>query len=175
MRVTKNHIASKAALWATLFALGIAHAQTIPTFTGPSLANETVHLPIAEAGARTVLVLGFSKKAGDACKPWFDAVAAQLKSKPQVAYYELPVLASAPGFIRGRIVHNIRGSLAPEQQKHFVPIMENAQAWKNAVSFSAPDDAYVVIVDERGSVIWRDSGLWSPQKEQELQAALVRL
>lgn len=174
-RMMRQGFALGIALWVAFFASGLGCGQTIPTFSGPSLANDTVHLPATEAGARTVLVVGFSKKSGDACKPWFNAIASQLKSKPQVAYYELPVLASAPSFIRGMIVHNIRGSLTPEQQKHFVPILENAQPWKEAVSYSAADDAYVVIVDERGSVIWRDSGPWSSQKEQELSAALARL
>jgi hypothetical protein len=171
----KRRIAAIASLWAALSVLPIAGAQTIPPFTGPTLANETVHLPPAAAGSKTILVLGFSKKSGDACKPWFDSVAAQLKAKPQVGYYEMPVLAAAPGFIRGMIVHNMRSSLSSDQQKHFAPIMENAEAWKAAVHFSAPDDPYVVIIDEHGSILWHDSGPWSPAKEHELQQAISNL
>jgi hypothetical protein len=170
-----RRIAAIASLWAAVCAAPIANAQTIPAFTGPTLANETLHLPSAVAGSNTVLVLGFSKKSGDACKPWFDSVASQLKSKPQIGYYEMPVLASAPGFIRGMIIHNIRSTLTPDQQKHFAPIMENAQAWKDAVHFSAPDDPYIVIVDEHGSILWHDSGPWSPAKEHELQQAISHL
>ena len=150
----------------------IARAQTIPSFTGPTLANDTLHLP---SGSKAILVLGFSKKSGDACKPWFDRIASQLKSKPQVGYYEMPVLASAPSFIRGMIVHNIRGSLNPDQQKHFAPVMENAQPWKDVVHFSAPDDPYVLIIDEHGTVLWRDSGPWSAAKEHDLQKAIASL
>ncbi|HEX3437175.1 MAG TPA: hypothetical protein VHT24_10455 [Pseudacidobacterium sp.] len=150
-------------------------SQNIPSFSGTNLANETVHLPITTSGARTVLVLGFSKKSGDACKPWFNAIASQLQAKPQVAYYEMPVIASAPSFVRGMILHNMRGSISAEQQKHFVPVTENAQVWKNAVNFSAPDDPYILIVDDHGNIIWRDSGTWSPVKEQELQTSLAKL
>src|SRR5579862_9944793 len=154
----KHRLIWIAVFWITLITASLAGAQTIPSFTGPTLANETLHLPVTTAGSKTILVLGFSKKSGDVCKPWFRSVATQLKSKPQVSYYEMPVLAGAPGFVRGMIVHNMRNSLTPDQQKHFAPIMENAQAWKDAVHFSAPDDAYVVIVDEHGNVLWHDSG-----------------
>lgn len=155
-----------------IFWAAFAGAQTIPSFTGPTLANETLHLP---TGSKAVLILGFSKKSGDVCKPWFNSVSSQLKDKPKVGYYEMPVLAGAPGFMRGMIVHGIRGSLTPEQQKHFAPVMQNEQAWKDAVHFSAPDDAYVVIIDEHGSILWRDSGAWSPSKEHELQNAIANL
>lgn len=169
----QHRIAAIASLWAVLSVFPIAGAQTIPSFTGPTLANETLHLP--PAGSKTVLVLGFSKKSGGACKPWFDSVASQLKARPQVGYYEMPVLESAPAFIRGMIVHNIRSSLTPDQQKHFAPIMENAQAWKDAVQFSAPDDPYIVIIDEHGRVLWHDSGALSPTKEHGLQQAIANL
>jgi hypothetical protein len=159
----------------SLSAASITSAQTIPGFTGPTLANETLHLPPSTPGSKTVLVLGFSKKSGDVCKPWFESIASQLKSRPQVGYYEMPVLAGAPGFIRGMIVHNMRNGLTRDQQKHFAPIMENAQPWKDAVHFSAPDDAYVVIIDEHGTILWHDSGSLSATKEHGLEQAISNL
>lgn len=167
----KNRVLAVVSLLAGLL-VSASRAQTIPAFTGPTLANETLHLP---SGSKAVLVLGFSKKSGDACKPWFDGVATQLKSKPQVGYYEMPVLAGAPTVIRGMIVHNIRNSLNTDQQKHFAPVMENAQPWKDAAHFSAPDDPYILIIDEHGTILWRDSGAWSPAKEHELQQAIASL
>lgn len=155
--------------------VGAASAQNIPSFTGANLADEKVQLPIGVTGAKTVLVIGFSKKSGNACKPWFEQVTALLKDKPAIGYYQLPVIASAPGFIRGTIIHSMRGSLSPEQRKHFIPVTDHEQEWKNAVQFSAPDDPYIVVVDEHGSVLWRDSGPWSQTKEQELRVALAKL
>jgi hypothetical protein len=164
-----------ASLWAIFLALPVAGGQTIPSFTGPTLANETLHLPPATPGTKTILILGFSKKSGEACKPWFESVVSQLKDKPRIGYYEMPVLAGAPGFIRGMIVHNIRDGLTPDQQKHFAPIMENAQGWKDAAHFAAPDDPYIVIIDDHGNVLWHDSGAWSPAKEHEFQQAIAKL
>ncbi|QNI31526.1 hypothetical protein H7849_20995 [Alloacidobacterium dinghuense] len=171
----KSRFAILASLGSALLTGLPAGAQTIPSFSGPTLANDTLRLPPPAPGSRTILVLGFSKKSGDACKPWFEGITAQLKTKPQIGYYEMPVLAGAPGFVRGMIVHNMRSTLTPDQQKHFAPIMENAQAWKDAVHFSAPDDAYVVIIDEHGNILWHDSGPWSPDKERTLQQAISKL
>jgi hypothetical protein len=162
-------------IWAVLLAGQIANAQTIPSFAGANLADEKVQLPSGVSGSKTVLVIGFSKKSGDACRPWFQQVASQLKDKPQINYYQLPVLTSAPGFIRGSIIHSMRNDMPPEQRKHFIPITDHEKEWKNAAGFSAPDDPYVLIVDEHGSVLWRNSGAWSQGKQQELQAALARL
>jgi hypothetical protein len=147
-------------------------AQTVPSFAGENLAGESVHLP---TGSKTVLIIGFSKKAGDACKPWFTQIAASLKDKPQVNYYEIPVLASAPGFIRSTIIHSIRKGLAPDQQKHFIAVTDHEQEWKTAAKFSAADDAYIVIIDERGSILWQDSGQWSPAKQSALQSEIAKL
>lgn len=159
-------------LAALLLFTQVVIAQTIPSFTGENLAGESVHLP---TGSKTVLVIGFSKKAGDACKPWFTQVAASLKDKSQVNYYEIPVLASAPGFIRGTIVHSIRKGLTPEQQKHFIAVTDHEQEWKTEARFSAADDAYIVIIDERGTILWQDSGQWSPAKQSALQSEITKL
>jgi hypothetical protein len=159
--------------FAALFVLAQAViAQTIPSFAGENLAGESVHLP---TGSKTVLVIGFSKKAGDACKPWFTQVAASLKDKSQVNYYEIPVLASAPGFIRGTIIHSIRKGITPEQQKHFIAVSDHEQEWKTAAKFSGADDAYIIIVDGRGSILWQDSGQWSPAKQSTLQSEIAKL
>src|ERR1700733_12224043 len=75
-------------------------AARIPEVHGTSLSNEAVNLPEVLQGKGGVLVLGFSRSSRDAVAGWGRRLAADYRESPTVVYYEMPVLASAPGMMR---------------------------------------------------------------------------
>jgi hypothetical protein len=133
-------------------------AERIPEVHGTSLSNQSVNLPEALSGKVGVLVLGFSRSSRDAVASWGRRLATDYRESPAVAYYEMPVLASAPGMVRGFIVRSMRSSVPEQMQARFVPIMANEAAWRGLVHYGAPDDPYVLVVDGQGDVVWQTQG-----------------
>jgi ATP10 protein len=133
-------------------------AARIPEVHGTSLSNEAVNLPEALQGKVGVLVLGFSRGSRDAVAGWGKRLATDYQESPTVAYYQMPVLASAPSMVRGFILRSMRSSVPAGAQARFVPIMDNESAWRTLVHYGPPDDPYLLVVDGQGDVVWQTQG-----------------
>jgi hypothetical protein len=130
----------------------------IPEVHATSFSNEAVNLPEGLKGKVGVLVVGFSRDSREADSAWGKRLAADYGESPTVVYYEMPVLAAAPRMLRGMIVKSMKSSVPATEQAHFVVILENEAAWKTVAHYGRPDDPYVLVVDNQGSVVWQTQG-----------------
>lgn len=133
-------------------------AQKIPETHAQTLAGDNANLPADLRGKTGVLVLGFSKKSSSESHSWDEQINRELGGNPRTLFYIMPVLADVPGVFRGMILRGMRKDLSPAAQAHFLPVVQNEAAWKAAAEFGPGDDAYVLIVDESGTVKWRMHG-----------------
>jgi hypothetical protein len=152
-----------------------ALAQTIPAVKAKALDDSEVALPKPSAQQVEILILGFSKKSGDVCMPWGKRISAELLLDPRVNYYQMPHLEGVPRMVKPMILHSMRSDLTPQQQAHLVPLYDKQDDWKKLVNFSAPDDAYIVLTDPEGHVIWQAHGVFSESTYAELKKALASL
>jgi hypothetical protein len=135
-----------------------ASAERIPEVHSTSLMNEAVNLPAALQGKVGVLVIGFSRGSRDAVTVWGRRLAADYRDSPAVMYYEMPVLASVPGMLRGMVVRSMRSSVPERAQARFVPITDQEKAWRQVTHYGNPDDPYVLVVNSQGDVEWQTQG-----------------
>lgn len=149
-------------------------AQTIPAVKAKALDDSEVTLPKAGGQGLLILVVGFSHKSGDNCTPWSKRLAADYSADSHVEYYSVPVLASAPSFVRPMILHGMRKGLTDAQKAHFVPVYDHESEWKQVVNYSAPDDAYIVIAGPDGHVLWETHGTWNDSAYAELKAQVAK-
>ncbi len=115
-------------------------------------------LPEALHGRPGVLILGFSRGSRDAVAGWGRRLAADYRNSPEVMYYEMPVLASVPGIMRGFVVRSMKSSVPQRAQARFVPITDHEAAWRTLVHFGPADDPYLLLVDGKGNVVWQTQG-----------------
>jgi hypothetical protein len=147
------------ALWVfgVVMMVGVCGAQTLPTTEGETLTGQKVVVSQAVKGHTAVLIAGFSKDAGDATNDWSKAVHgdAALKS---VAVYGLVMLEKAPGFVRPIIKNGMRkGKSAAEQEECVVLTTDEAQ-WRSYFGVTNDKDAWVVLIDAGGRVVWHGHG-----------------
>lgn len=145
-------------VWMVLAADARSQSARIPVTHGTSFAGTAVNLPGDLRGKVGVLVVGFSKNSGDVCKGWGQHLAASYENSHDVMYYQMPELESVPKLVRGMVLRSMKSSVSQSDQAHFMPIFSDEVAWKNVARFGNPDDAYVVVVDEDGKVLWQTSG-----------------
>jgi hypothetical protein len=149
-------------------------AQTIPPVKTKALDDSEVVLPKPGGRQLLILVLGFSHKSGQNCTPWDQRLAADYLSDPHVTYYQLPVLADAPSFVRPMILHGMHKNVPAVQHSHFVPIYDHETDWKKLVNFSAPDDPYILVAAPDGHVLWQSHGLATDSAYSELKSAVAQ-
>ena len=137
---------------------GTAFAQKIPPVHGRTFSGAPVDLPQASAGKTTVLVIGFSQDSRSAVTAWGKKLAADYYDSPSVLYYEMPMLASVPKFLRGFVAGKIKSSVSERGRVHFIPLEDNEAEWKRISHYEAAGDAYVLVLDQQGSVRWQTHG-----------------
>jgi hypothetical protein len=146
----------------TMSALTVADCaagERIPDVHSTSFADQAVNLPTDLWGkAAGILVLGFSRGSREAVTGWATKIAGDYRTSDVVAYYELQVVASVPGFVRGILLRSIKSSAPERAHKRIVPITTNEAEWRTVVHYSQPDDPYVLVVDGQGNVVWQTQG-----------------
>ena len=148
--------------------------QSIPPVNAKALDDSQVVLPKGGSKQLLILVLGFSHKSGDHCTPWDKRLGSDFRSDAQVEYYQIPVLAGAPSFVRPMILKGMRKGIPTSEQARFVPIYDHEAEWKKLVSFAEADDPYIVLARPDGSVIWRTHGQFTDAAYGELKTAIAK-
>jgi hypothetical protein len=139
--------------------VGPAAAERIPEVHGTSFADQAVNLPKdLQDKAAGILVLGFSRGSRDAVTGWAQKIAGDYRTSDVVAYYELPMVASVPSLFRGILLRSIRSSTPERAHKRIVPITNNEEVWRALVHYGEANDAYLLVVDSRGDVVWQTQG-----------------
>lgn len=158
-------------LLATLLApITRAQAQTLPSTEEEALSGEKVNLASALHGKVGILLVGFSKKSGDQTIPWAKELTSEFLGSPTVAVFELPILESAPRFVRGLIVNAMKKDTPPELHARFIPVFHNEKQWKDVAQYATEDDAYLLIVDQQEKVVWRTCGPLEPLRKAAVLA-----
>jgi hypothetical protein len=154
-----------------------APTATIPTAQGAALDGHTVALPHDLSASATILILGFTQHSSDATTAWEKPVHTDLVSQPAIGFYEFAFIEDAPSFIRPMIVRSIRRQVPDPLKPNFLPLSSNQAAWKSAVGFtsSAPDAAYVLLVDRSGAIRWQTHEACTPQLFKQLAAEARKL
>ncbi len=129
--------------------------KQIPALQGETFAGNRVSLPDSFGGKPAILVIGFTQASRDAVTKWGEWLA---RDAPAVAYYEIPVLTSVPKMLRGFVLGRIKAAVAEAARPHFVPLLDHEAEWQRIAEYSNADDAYVLLVDGRGYVLWQMHG-----------------
>lgn len=158
----------------------LLHAQErIPELHATAFSGETVDLPQGLRGHTAVLIVSFSQGSRDSVTGWSRRLADDYRNSPTVLYYEMPVLAAVPRFLRGVVMGKIKKDVPPRDQPRFVPIVDHEAEWRSAVGFgkqdtghpAGADDAYLLVVDGFGTIRFRTA---APAPTDQTYAELKR-
>ncbi len=172
--LSSKHRSAAVFLLAALFS-GIAAAQQFPYLQEENLAGAQVTLPDSVAGKVAVLVLGFSHASSKPTGAWAKRVHDDFGNRPGFVLYQLAVIEAAPRFMRGMIISGMKKGTADSELVSVVPVVHQEDALKKLVNFNASDDAYIVVLDRSGNVIYQTHGESPDSGYAQLHAKLAAL
>jgi hypothetical protein len=117
-----------------------------------------VTLPDALKGKTGVLVVGFSHGSQEQVANWGRLITADFGQTQGIAYFEIPMLGGAPKMVRGMIIKNMGSSVPAAERPHFLPLTEDDKPWRVVAHLDKANDAYVLVVDGDGAVLWQMQG-----------------
>jgi hypothetical protein len=150
-------------------------AETLPRIQGENLLGKPVVLPDAAAGHAAVLIMGFSHASQGETKVWSERLDHDFAGNSGVTVYPMAILEQVPRLVRGMASHGIKSGAPKEQRERFLLVYHNEAELKQAAGYSAPDDAYVLLVDGSGNIRWRYHGSITDAAVTQLQAELQTL
>jgi predicted transcriptional regulator len=143
--------------------------EAFPHVNAQTFGERAVVLPDAFQGKPTILVITFARSAQEQARGWTDKI--KQRSMP-AATYQVLELEDVPRLMRGFVRGSIRRGIPKESQDSFVLLFEAQDALKKAVGFSAEADAYVVLLDANGKIVWRERGAVDEKKLGALEREL---
>jgi hypothetical protein len=148
-------------------------ATTIPATTSTALDGRTLTLPRDLPARATILILGFTRKSADTTTAWEKPIHNSLANAPAISYLDMPFLEDAPALLRPLIVRNIRKQVPDILKPNFLPLTSNEAAWKQLTHYTAtaPDAAYILLVDHTGTVHWQTHDPFTPTLLAQLTTA----
>jgi hypothetical protein len=159
--MAKQQIRRTFCLLAVLIASVAASSQDathIPVTHGTTLSGTQVTLPDALQAKLNIVVIGFSHASQEQIGSWGRLIAADYGKSTDINYFELAMLARAPKLMRGMIVKSMGSSVPFDERAHFIPVMEPDQPWRTVAHYDKSDDAYILLVDSKGTVLWQTEG-----------------
>ena len=70
----------------------------------------------------------------------------------------VPMLGGAPKMIRGMIIKSMGKAVPAAEKPHFMPLTEDEKPWRAVAHYDKSDDAYLLLVDDEGAVLWQTQG-----------------
>ena len=137
---------------------GRALAQQLPRLQEENLPGQQVTLPDAASGKVTALVFGFTKASQNSTGPWMKHLRDDFGKSGGFDLYQLPVIEEAPRMIRGMIISGMKKGVPENERANFIPVLHKEADLKKLVNYKEPDDAYIVVLDRNGKVVYQTHG-----------------
>ena len=149
-----------------------AGAQQIPDTQTKALDGSSVHVPDASSGKPLLFVIGFSHQSSDPCGAWNKRISPLYLNDSSILYYEAADLQNVPSLVLRMVLHGMKKDIPANQHSRFLILQSNDAEWKNAVKFSAPNDAYILLTNPAGHIVWQTHGAVTDEQFSALQAAV---
>ena len=172
----------------TLFFLGIlvgmrlilfgmlAFVGTLPVGTpwpvteAETLAGGKIRLPDAAKGKRALVVMTFSKDAGEASKAWCNRFA---KDFGIDRIYQIAMLEKAPRLVRGLIRRGLRGDMPASMQGRMLLIYKGEAEWSARLGVTNDAAPCLAMLDAEGRIAWFFQGNFDESVYQKLRQHAV--
>lgn len=150
--------------------------MNFPPITATNLHRQKLNLPQDFQGDFNILVIAFQQWHQARVDTWIPFLRELEAIHPGVRYYELPTIyrmnTFAQWFINEGMRAGIPDSLARERT---ITLYIDKATFRKQLEIHDEEDIQLRLIDRSGVVYWNNSGVFSPEKAQELIAYLKKL
>ena len=141
------------------FAAGdLTVGDRLPDLKGEYLTGREAVLPKAASGRVALLLFGFSYDSRFDVEAWAKRFRADFDKSPQVTFYELPMIGGMARLGKWFIDGGMRRGTQKADHEHVITVYGGTGPWKQHLGVKAEDAAYLVVLDQKGTIAWMHSG-----------------
>lgn len=147
-----------------------------PQVSGYNLMREEFIFPEDFQGSYNLVIIPFQQRQQADVNTWIPAAQELERIFPDLVYYELPTIYQLPALSRTFINEGMRAGIPdPTSRERTVTFYLDKSVFKQALGIDTEEEIQLFLVDRQGTILWREEGLFSPEKQQSLLEALEQL
>jgi hypothetical protein len=148
---------------------------TIPQIKGTTLEDQAIILPDAVRGKVTLLIITFSKAAGELGRGWNDPFFKDYPQDDKVTGYAIAMLEDVPSLLRGMVRGGIKRGVPSSMRRRFLTVNQGENQWKQYVGLKNDKDPYLILFDANSQVQWIYHGAFDPTIYAGLKVRIAEL
>lgn len=153
----------------------LSPGEPMPVLKGELLTGRPAVLPDAASSRVALLALGFTYDSRFAVEAWVGRFRKDFGDKPQVTFYEVPMIGGLGRLGKWFIDNGMRKGTPKQDHENVITVYGGTDAWKQRLGFQAPDAAYLLLLDQRGMVRWRHSGQFDQKAYDDMSIQVAAL
>jgi len=147
-----------------------------PEVSGYNLMREEFIFPEDFEGKYNLVLIPFQQVQQRDVNTWIPPAQELERTVPGLVYYELPTIYELPTLSRTFINEGMRAGI-PDQtaRERTITFYLNKEEFKKALGITTEAEIQIFLIDREGNILWREEGLYSPDKEQSLLDQLSQM
>ncbi len=153
----------------------LSPGEPMPALKGEFLTGRPALLPGVASGRVALLALGFTYNSRFAVEAWIGRFRKDFGDNPQATFYEVPMLGGMARLGKWFIDSGMRKGTPSKDHENVITVYGGTDLWKQRLEFQSPDAAYLILLDQRGVVSWRHSGVFDDAAYKGLSIQVAAL
>lgn len=137
-----------------------------PLTEGETLSGAKLRLPDAALGKPALMVVTFSKEAGELSKAWCKRF---LQDFSPTQLHQIVMLEKAPRLVRGLIRRGMRGDMPPALHARALLLYQGDAEWRQRLGVTNDGVPYLFVLDAKGRIAAQSSGKFDEAQYQKLK------
>ena len=149
--------------------------NTFPTVTGKNLSGELFTFPEDLKHEYNLLAVAFLREQQSDVDTWIPKMEDIEKTNSNFKFYEIPTIRKMDVFSKWFIYQGMRGGIPSEKaRERTVTLHIDKEPFKDALEIDTEQQIYLLLVDNKGEIIWRASQLWTENKQADILKLLIK-
>jgi len=145
----------------------------IPPIEGKALTGDSFSAPDDFTKPYNLLLIAFLREQQEDIDTWLPRLERVEDANEDFALYEFPILAEMNTVVRWFIYQGMRGGITSERARaRTVTFHLDKEIFRRELAIAAEDSIQVMLADSSGTIIWRETGVWSQKKERNLMKVI---
>ena len=153
----------------------LAVGEGLPELRGEYLSGRKAILPQDASGRVALLLFGFSYQSRFAVEAWTKRFREDFEKNPQVTFYEIPMIGGMARLGKWFIDSGMRRGSPRADHEKVITVYGGTEPWRQRLGVNVEDSAYLVVLDQKGSVAWCHAGPFEGAQYEALAVEVRKL
>ncbi|MEO7648861.1 MAG: hypothetical protein ABIZ80_00200 [Bryobacteraceae bacterium] len=149
--------------------------EVLPELRGQYLSGRKAILPGDASGRVALLLFGFTYQSRFAVEAWTKRIRGEFEKSAQVTFYEIPMIGGMARMGKWFIDSGMRRGTPKTDHENVITVYGGTEPWKQRLGVKGEDSAYLVLLDRKGNVAWRDAGPFEEARYHALAEQVRKL